>query len=163
MEIKDYLEKLKSNKKEIEYLDYCNGCLKRSVALELKDKTSARWFVPQNLEIYQDVRKNGKKSEYYKSVLYAVQHYVPSAKKIDDIIELGSHGFETSYVEVTFLKKGNVSWFLQMPLIDRIGVEDVFRFENVNEWAFEVSLYKKEGCCSNWIASGEEIKDVVIE
>ena len=163
MEIKDYLEKLENNKKEIEYLNYCNECLKRSVALELKDRTSARWYVPQNLETYQDVRKNGKKSEYYKSVLYAVQHYVPSAKKIEDIIEFGSHGFETSYVEVVFLKKGNVSWFLQMPLIDKINVDDVFRGESVNKWAFEVSLYKKEGYCSKWIASGEEIKDVVIE
>jgi len=163
MEIKDYLEKLESNKKEIEYLDYCNVCLKRSVALELKDRTSARWYVPQNLDAYKDVREKGKKSEYYKSVLYAVQHYVPSAKKIEDIIEFGSHGFETSYVEVTFLKKGNVSWFLQMPLIDKIGIEDVFRGESVNKWAFEVSLYKTEGNCSRWIASGEEIKNVVIE
>jgi hypothetical protein len=163
MEIKDYLEKLESNKKEIEYLDYCNECLKRSVTCELKDRTSARWYVPQNLNVYKDVREKSKKSEYYKSVLYAVQHYVPSAKKIEDIIELCSHGFTTTYVEVTFLKKGNISWFLQIPLIDKIGVEDVFRGESVNKWAFEVSLYKTDGNISKWIAGGEEIKDVVIE
>ena len=59
MEIKDYLEKLESNKKEIEYLNYCNECLKRSVTLELKDRTSARWYVPQNLEAYKDIREKG--------------------------------------------------------------------------------------------------------
>jgi len=162
MEIKDYLEKLESNKKEIEYLNYCNACLKQSITLELKQKSRAWLYTPQELSTYRDVRDNGKKSKFYKSVLYAIQHYVPSAKKIENIIEFGSHGFETSYVEVTFLKKGNVSWFLQMPLIDKIGVEDVFRGESVNKWAFEVSLYRTEGNCSRWIASGEEIKDVVI-
>ena len=160
MEIKDYLEKLESNKKEIEYLDYCNGCLKHSIMLELKNKSMAWLFVPQELSTYKDVQNNGKKSEFYKTVLYSVQHYVPSAKRIEKIVEYCSHGFETSYVDVWF----NDKWYVHMPLVDRIDERDVFYGnDNVNKWAFEVGLWKHEGCCNTWIAGGEGIKDVVIE